>query len=184
VLLISLIFFFIFGILGVSQFKGTYYTCRFFTISGSESVSQSPSDKYQCVNFGGEWIRDDNNFDNIFQAILTLFQMAITVGWAKQMYYGMWTRGIGLTKLPGSRNTVALFFIAYIVVCSFFILNLFVGVVITTYNREKEKLGKNFLLTEGQKKWLEAKLLIIESKPKFFMKRPKSKCREMVYDLV
>ena len=68
---------------------------------------------------------------------------------------------------------VALFFIAYIVVCSFFILNLFVGVVITTYNREKEKLGKNFLLTENQKKWLEAKLLIIESKPKVYMKRPK-----------
>ena len=36
-----------------------------------------------------------------------------------------------------------------------------------------EKLGKNFLLTENQKKWLEAKLLIIESKPKVYMKRPK-----------
>jgi hypothetical protein len=79
---------------------------------------------------------------------------------------------------------VALFFIAYIVVCSFFILNLFVGVVITTYNREKEKLGKNFLLTENQKKWLEAKLLIIECKPKFYMKRPKDTRRKHFYDFV
>ena len=100
------------------------------------------------------------------------------------MYLGMWTRGINLTREPGSQNIVALFFIAYIVICSFFILNLFVGVVITTYNREKEKLGKNFLLTESQKKWLEAKLLIIESKPKFFMKRPKSPRRQTFYDIV
>ena len=89
------------------------------------------------------------------------------------MYLGMWTKGVGMAREPGSQPMVALFFIAYIVVCSFFILNLFVGVVITTYNREKEKLGKNFLLTENQKKWLEAKLLIIESKPKVYMKRPK-----------
>jgi len=31
---------------------------------------------------------------------------------------------------------------------SFFILNLFVGVVISTFNREKEKLGKSFLLSD------------------------------------
>ena len=68
--------------------------------------------------------------------------------------------------------------------CSFFILNLFVGVVITTYSREKEKLGKNFLLTDNQKKWLEAKLLIIEAKPKFYMKKPREDWRARFFDLV
>ena len=34
------------------------------------------------------------------------------------------------------------------IVGNFFLLNLFVGVVISTYNREKEVLGRNFLLTE------------------------------------
>ena len=53
-----------------------------------------------------------------------------------------------MLRAPG-RNGGPVTFILYIVVCSFFILNLFVGVVITTYNREKEKLGKNFLLTES-----------------------------------
>ena len=64
--------------------------------------------------------------------------MAITVGWAKQMYMGMGTRGINMTKVSGSKPYLSLFFITYIIVCSFFILNLFVGVVITTYYREKE----------------------------------------------
>ena len=100
------------------------------------------------------------------------------------MYLGMWTRGIEQTREPGSNPYISLFFIAYIVVCSFFILNLFVGVVITTYSREKEKLGKNFLLTENQKKWLEAKLLIIEAKPKFYMKKPKEEWRARFYKFV
>ena len=63
------------------------------------------------------------------------------------MYSGIGTRGMYMTKLPGTKPMLSFFFISYIIVCSFFILNLFVGVVITTYNREKEKVGKNFLLT-------------------------------------
>ena len=41
VLLISLIFFFIFGIVAVSQFKGTFYSCRISTISGNDPVAES-----------------------------------------------------------------------------------------------------------------------------------------------
>ena len=89
-----------------------------------------------------------------------------------------------MTKEPMSKPFISLFFILYIVVCSFFILNLFVGVVITTYNREKEKLGKNFLLTDRQKKWLETKLMIIEAKPKVHLRKPKEKWRWMFYQMV
>jgi len=47
------------------------------------------------------------------------------------------------------------------IVANFFLLNLFVGVVISTYNREKETLGRNFLLTEKQRKWLENKIMMV-----------------------
>ena len=45
------------------------------------------------------------------------------------------------------------------------LLNLFVGVVISTFNREKEKIGGNNLLTDRQKEWLDLRLLVINSKP-------------------
>jgi hypothetical protein len=32
--------------------------------------------------------------------------------------------------------------------CSFFIVNMFVGVVVSSYNRESERLGKKFMLTD------------------------------------
>ena len=47
-------------------------------LQSKEKPSQSDN-KWECINYGGQWMRDDNNFDDIFEAILTLFQMAITV---------------------------------------------------------------------------------------------------------
>lgn len=43
----------------------------------------------------------------------------------------------------------SLFFILFILFGNFLILNLFVGVVVSTFNKEKELLGKNFLLTDN-----------------------------------
>jgi hypothetical protein len=44
---------------------------------------------------------------------------------------------------------------------NFLILDLFDGVVVSTFNREKEILGKNFLLTENQKRWIEQKRIFM-----------------------
>lgn len=38
-------------------------------------------------------------------------------------------------------------------------LNLFVGVVIETFNEEKEKINKNNLLEDDQKKWIQVQLM-------------------------
>ncbi len=110
--------------------------------------------------------------------------MSTTVGWAALMYRGIAAAGIDLEPIPHRNMPVSLFFIGFIIVGSFFMLNLFVGVVISTYNREKEKLGKDFLLTTEQKKWLETKLLLIQSKPKALHKEPKNKIRNFFYRLV
>ena len=90
----------------------------------------------------------------------------------------MWARQIGETKDQSTgTDFLAFYFIFYIIVCSFFILNLFMGVVISSYNREKENLENNHMLTSTQKKWLETKKLIVETKLKNYMKRPKQAWR-------
>jgi hypothetical protein len=69
----------------------------------------------------------------------------------------------GIDMIPKYKGNIyySLFFVFFVIIGNFFITNLFVGVVVSTYNREKEKLGKYFLLTEDQKKWLKTKLLVI-----------------------
>ena len=64
------------------------------------------------------------------------------------MYHGTSSSGVDLEPLHLNSIHVGFFYVIFIVVGSFFMLNLFVGVVISTYNSEKEKLGKDFLLTQ------------------------------------
>ena len=53
----------------------------------------------------------------------------------------------------------------FVIVFVFFLLNLFVGVVVSTFNTEKERVGKNFLLTSTQKEWLLMKVMLLNTKP-------------------
>jgi len=58
------------------------------------------------------------------------------------------------------------------VVGSFFLLNLFVGVVISSFNRQKDLLGGNTLLTEKQKEWIDTHLVVLKSQPEKKIKVP------------
>ena len=52
---------------------------------------------------------------------------------------------------------------------NFLVMNLFDGVIVSTFNKEKDILGKNFLLTEKQKKWLEQKKNCLKISPKVIL---------------
>jgi hypothetical protein len=84
VLIISLMFFMICGIIGVNYFKGTFFSCEFGNIVPLEMIHNTQdfvNTKYDCLNQGGEWINADQNFDNVFEAMSTLFQVSTTEGW-------------------------------------------------------------------------------------------------------
>ena len=74
--------------------------------------------------------------------------MATTSGWSDIMFASISTSDIDFTPQLNNNIFWIFFFIAFIVVGSFFLLNLFVGVVISTFNREKDKIGGNNLLTD------------------------------------
>ena len=51
---------------------------------------------------------------------------------------------------------MSLYFVAYMIIGSQFIVNLFVGVIIDNFNKikEKDEMGSNFV-TKEQRKWTE-----------------------------
>lgn len=70
VIVVALLFFIIFGIIGVNYFKGSFYSCQFgrnipefldHAISNNVIVT-----KYDCLNYGAVWLNADRHFDNIF----------------------------------------------------------------------------------------------------------------------
>ena len=70
-MVISLLVLLLFGILGTNFFKGTFYECDMNHVS-PENID-SILDKWTCISYGGEWINFPANFDNVGNAIITLF---------------------------------------------------------------------------------------------------------------
>jgi len=69
------------------------------------------------------------------------------------MWHSVDAVGIDLNPQMGRNAVAELFYAFFMVMGSLFILNMFVGVVINVFNQEKEKLERNYLLTEIQKEW-------------------------------
>jgi Ion transport protein len=79
---------------------------------------------------------------------MSLFQMSTLSDWLNVMYDGMSISGVDNDFILKKSPETSLYFVVFTVVGAFFTLNLFVGVVISTYNREREKLSKDYLLKE------------------------------------
>ncbi len=162
-----MLFYYVFGVVGVNYFKGGFYDC-YKPLANREG--QKLFSKWDCLNSGGYWKNSFQNFDNIGQAMSTLFIMTNTVLWADVMYLS--TRLNGLDYAPDTTmlsGFPATFFVLAIILGNFFLMNLFVGVIITKYNRQKELAGKDFLLTEEQKQWVQDRQMILHTQPKIKM---------------
>ena len=143
---ISFLFFIIFGTIGVSSFRGEFWHCKGF--DEYDPIMENIKTSKDCLNYGGVWMNKDYHFDNIQAAILTLFEMASTEGWVRVMNAGIDSNGIDNQPIPRNNLWKSMFFIIFIVVGSFFIINLFVGVVIQSFKSEKDVIVKDYLLTE------------------------------------
>jgi Ion transport protein len=82
------------------------------------------------------------------EAISNLFQMASTEGWAAVMFNGM--DAVGIDMQPQYEHSIywSLFFEVFVIFGNFFIMNLFAGAVVMTFNKEKEILEKIYLLSD------------------------------------
>jgi len=141
--LLSFLFYFIFGVIAINYFEGKFFDCD---ISDNFKVHN----KWDCLNSGGHWTNNFLNFDSTPNAIATFFIMSNTVEWASVMY-----RAAKAISDPDYINTnnfenpyASLFFVIFLVIGNFFLMNMYIGVIITKYNREKELAGKDFMLTE------------------------------------
>ena len=99
------------------------------------------------------------------------------------MYHASKVRGEDLT--PNFQDSLhfvpAIFFVAIVIFGNFFLINLFIGVIISKYNREKELAGKDYMLTEDQKKWVKNRMNIISAQPKYKMEMPQEGWRQPLF---
>uniref|UniRef100_H2ZFQ8 Sodium channel protein n=1 Tax=Ciona savignyi TaxID=51511 RepID=H2ZFQ8_CIOSA len=199
VLMVCLIFWMIFSIMGVNLFAGKFFKClnitdnvklpatNFTYANITYPVINKTICQYLTNNVSPEirWKNGDVNFDNALAGYLALLQVATFKGWTVIMY-----DAVDITdddKQPIFENSVwfYLYFVGFIVFGSFFTLNLFIGVIIDNFNQQKKKLGgQDIFMTEEQRKYYNAMKKLGSKKPQKPVPRPKNKLQAWVFDIV
>lgn len=117
--------------------------------------------KWDCLNSGGEWVRNELNFDNPAVSIQTLFILQSTEGWVDMLWTGIDSTEIDYYPVRDNKPLAFFFFMISIILFSLFFLNLFVGVVIDTFQREKDILSRNSELNMDQREWISIYTMIL-----------------------
>ena len=71
----------LFALIGVKCFQGSFWHCDGL----AEEFIKNVLSKQDCLDFGGDWINRDFNFDNVFNALETMFIVANAEGWTQIM---------------------------------------------------------------------------------------------------
>eukprot|EP00398_MALV-I-01_sp_L67-1_P000315 gene315-275_t len=108
-----------------------------------------------CIEQGGMWVKFKQNFDDFFAAFLTLVEISTTEGWVTVMHNAvdavapMWQPRVNKQPLW------SIYWVLFIFVGNFFVVNLCVGVIVDNFNTIKKRDGV-LLLTQRQQQWIAA----------------------------
>uniref|UniRef100_A0A8C9Z458 Calcium channel, voltage-dependent, T type, alpha 1H subunit a n=1 Tax=Sander lucioperca TaxID=283035 RepID=A0A8C9Z458_SANLU len=152
IVLICCAFFIVFGILGVQLFKGKFYHCE-----GPDT--KNITNKSDCLQANYRWIRRKYNFDNLVQALMSLFVLSCKDGWVNIMYDGLDAVGVDQQPIRNHNPWMLLYFISFLLIVSFFVLNMFVGVVVENFHkcRQDQEEEEARLREEKRLKMIEKK---------------------------
>uniref|UniRef100_A0A8C3PN30 Voltage-dependent T-type calcium channel subunit alpha n=1 Tax=Calidris pygmaea TaxID=425635 RepID=A0A8C3PN30_9CHAR len=128
IVVICCAFFIIFGILGVQLFKGKFFICQ-----GEDT--RNITNKSDCTEASYKWVRHKYNFDNLGQALMSLFVLASKDGWVDIMYDGLDAVGVDQQPVMNYNPWMLLYFISFLLIVAFFVLNMFVGVVVENFHK-------------------------------------------------
>uniref|UniRef100_A0A8C7TUX5 Sodium channel protein n=1 Tax=Oncorhynchus mykiss TaxID=8022 RepID=A0A8C7TUX5_ONCMY len=189
VLLVCLIFWLIFSIMGVNMFAGKYYYC-FNTTSEERFSADVVNNKTECYqlmegNDDVRWMNAKVNYDNVAMGYLSLLQIATFKGWMDIMYGAVDSRFVEDQPIYEDNVYMYIYFVIFIIFGSFFTLNLFIGVIIDNFNQQKKKISrKDIFMTEEQKKYYNAMKKLGSKKPQKPIPRPQNKFAGLIFDLI
>uniref|UniRef100_A0A3B4UUH4 Voltage-dependent T-type calcium channel subunit alpha-1H n=1 Tax=Seriola dumerili TaxID=41447 RepID=A0A3B4UUH4_SERDU len=160
IVLICCAFFIVFGILGVQLFKGKFYHCE-----GLDT--KNITNKSDCLQANYRWIRRKYNFDNLVQALMSLFVLSCKDGWVNIMYDGLDAVGVDQQPVRNHNPWMLLYFISFLLIVSFFVLNMFVGVVVENFHkcRQDQEEEEARLREEKRLKMIEKKRRKAKQRP-------------------
>ncbi|XP_056009827.1 voltage-dependent calcium channel type A subunit alpha-1-like isoform X8 [Ostrea edulis] len=154
ILIVYMLFQLIFAVIAVQLFKGKFFYCtdesksteeecrgQFFSY---EEFEDTPSVKNR------EWLRHDFHYDNLFEAMLTLFTVTTGEGWPNILQNSMDSTYEDQGPKPGNRMEMAIFYVVFFIVFPFFFVNIFVALIIITFQDQGEAELEDAQLDKNQ----------------------------------
>ncbi|KAM4676189.1 voltage-dependent L-type calcium channel subunit alpha-1C [Discoglossus pictus] len=151
---------FMFACIGVQLFKGKLYSC-----SDSSKITEAEcKGKYITYKDGDvshpmildrNWENSKFDFDNVLAAMMALFTVSTFEGWPELLYRAIDSHTEDVGPVYNHRVEISIFFIIYIIIIAFFMMNIFVGFVIVTFQEQGEQEYKNCELDKNQRQCVE-----------------------------
>ncbi|XP_077123185.1 voltage-dependent L-type calcium channel subunit alpha-1C isoform X9 [Ranitomeya variabilis] len=151
---------FMFACIGVQLFKGKLYSC-----SDSSKITEAEcKGKYITYKDGDvsqpmiqerNWENSKFDFDNVLDAMMALFTVSTFEGWPELLYRAIDSHTEDIGPIYNHRVEISIFFIIYIIIIAFFMMNIFVGFVIVTFQEQGEQEYKNCELDKNQRQCVE-----------------------------
>ncbi|KAK8727884.1 hypothetical protein OTU49_009502, partial [Cherax quadricarinatus] len=160
IMLVTCLLEFMFAVIGVQLFKGKFFRCN-----DRSKILESDCRGQFIVYHDGDitkpmvekrvWEKNAFHFDNVAKAMLTLFTVSTFEGWPGLLYVSIDSNSEDVGPLHNYRPMVAVYYIIYIIIIAFFMVNIFVGFVIVTFQSEGEQEYKNCCLDKNQRNCIE-----------------------------
>ncbi|XP_071863417.1 ca[2+]-channel protein alpha[[1]] subunit D isoform X8 [Bombus fervidus] len=160
IMLVTYLLQFMFAVIGVQLFKGKFFYCS----DASKMTKDECQGTYLEYDNGDinkpvmkerSWVQQRFHFDDVAKAMLTLFTVSTFEGWPSLLDVSIDSNKEDHGPIHNFRPIVAAYYIIYIIIIAFFMVNIFVGFVIVTFQNEGEQEYKNCELDKNQRNCIE-----------------------------
>ncbi|PNH00529.1 Sodium channel protein type 5 subunit alpha, partial [Tetrabaena socialis] len=128
------------------------------------------------------WVNPIANFDNPGVAAFTLFQVATLSGWVDVAFSAVDSTHVDQQPVWNHNPLVILFFVFFIIVCAFCVLNLFIGVTLEKFHElQAESRSAGILLTPQQRTWVGMQKLLLRVGVQRRPPVPRSRLRRLLH---
>ncbi|CAL8320906.1 unnamed protein product, partial [Boreogadus saida] len=148
IVLVTMLLDFMFACIGVQLFKVSFFIQLRI---GGWYVRYEEGALHEMEIRKRNWVNSELNFDNILNGMLALFTISTFEGWPKILYKAIDSNLEDTGPVYNNRVAISIFFIIYIILIAFFMMNIFVGFVIVTFQEQGEQEYKNCELDKNQR---------------------------------
>ncbi|KAL2101398.1 hypothetical protein ACEWY4_003159 [Coilia grayii] len=154
ILIVYMLFMFIFAVVAVQLFKGKFFYCT----DESKEFERDCRGEYlvyvrdnEVKAQKREWKKYDFHYDNVLWALLTLFTVSTGEGWPQVLKHSVDATYENQGPSPGYRMEMSIFYVVYFVVFPFFFVNIFVALIIITFQEQGDKMMEDYSLEKNER---------------------------------